>query len=271
MQVRQLVHQVVRVVREPERLAGLHYSGVLAALHTLGEPSDHGVMQEWFGASAEAFTRLERDLVGDAEFFDAIDRRHQAVRGVPLRLLGARSGEDYDRYYRLLYYATRVTRPEVVVETGVFDGFSTAILLKALHENGTGQLCSIDMPATTPIADSTTGMRFTSLPPGCTPGWIVPDELRDRWTLRLGDSGTLLGPWLAELGAVDVFFHDSMHTAAHMTQEFRAVWPRLTAGGVLLSDDVFFNRALARFARSVGARVRIARGVGLVVKPRAMA
>jgi hypothetical protein len=201
-------------------LVGLHYSGVLA-LHALGEPSDLGVVQEWFGASAEQFARLSRisSATASSSTPSTAGIRPPAAFAASL---GARSGEDYDRYYRLLYYAARLRRPGSSSRRGV---------RRIQHRppwaptNGTGRR-PIDVPATTPIADSTTGMRFTALPTGA-PGWIVPDGLRDRWTLRLGDSATPR-PWLAELGRVDFFFRQHAHGA--LTREFVSVWPRLAAG-----------------------------------------
>jgi hypothetical protein len=124
------------------------------------------------------------------------------VRGTPIRVLGTTSAADHDRNLRLLYYSTRLERPEIVVETGVFDGLSSAFILKALRDNGHGRLCSIDLPARTPVRASTDKMRDATLPAGAEPGWIVPDALRARWALRLGASRTLLEPWLDELGRI---------------------------------------------------------------------
>src|SRR5262249_34042922 len=152
----------------------------------------------------------------------------------------------HDRPPRLLYYCTRLARPEVVVETGVFDGFSSAFILKALRDNGGGRLCSVDLPARTPVQASTDKMAFDVLPPGAEPGWIVPDALRARWQVRLGPSRALLEPWLAELETIDLFFHDSEHTDANMTWEYGAAWPRLAPGGLLVSDDVFWSPAFRR-------------------------
>jgi predicted O-methyltransferase YrrM len=263
-----LVEQMRRAVREPRRLRRLHYSSVLAAAHGVVEPDDAGVLAQLLGVERAAHHGLVADLVGDAAFADAIDRRHRAVRGTPLRLFAGASARDADARLRLLYGCVRVLRPRAVVETGVFDGVSTSVILKALADDGGGgRLVSIDLPARAPVPGSTDKMAVTTLPPGQPSGWLVPDALRERWTLREGSARELLPSVLSALGVVDAFFHDSLHTAAHMTWEWDVVWPALAPGGLLLSDDVFWSTAFWRFCRRRRVRGLVARGMGLICKP----
>jgi predicted O-methyltransferase YrrM len=141
---------------------------------------------------------------------------------------------------KLLYLATRVTRPRTVVETGPYNGASSAFILRALEENGEGRLHSFDLPE---------ARDALGHPAGREPGWLVPDELRSRFEVTLGDTRETLGPALSLLGEIDIFFHDSLHSARHMLFEFRAAWPHLRSGGVLVSDDVFWNAAFLVFTR----------------------
>jgi predicted O-methyltransferase YrrM len=188
------------------------------------------------------------------------------VRGEPLRLFGPTSAEDEVPRARLLHHAIRARRPAVVVETGVLDGIGSAFVLKALRDNGAGRLCSVDLPARRPMPSSTDRMRFGVLPDGLAPGWLVPDALRARWELREGSSRDVLPAWLADLGAVDVFLHDSLHTPAHMTWELETAWTALAPGGLLIADDVFWNGAFRAFCRRHGVRGLVARGMGFVAK-----
>lgn len=260
------LHQLRRALREPRRLRRLHYSSVLASLRSIAEPDEREFLCVLLGIDRPELGRLEVELLADAGFVDAIEARHRDVRGAPLRLLGRTAAEDHDRAHRLLYYCARIMRPSVVMETGVFDGLSSAFILKALGDNRHGRLCSVDLPARAPTRASTDRMAFDALPAGVDPGWIVPDDLRGRWTLRLGASRELLGPWLEELGTIDLFFHDSLHTYENMMWEYGAAWPYLRPGGLLVSDDVFWSAAFRHFARGVGGG-RILRGIGFVRKP----
>src|SRR5439155_998588 len=74
-------------------------------------------------------------------------------------------------------------------------------------------------------------------------------ELRARFELVLGDARDTLRPRLAREAGVDVFFHDSLHTTRHMLFEFRVAWRHLRSGGVLVSDDVFWNPAFWLFTQ----------------------
>ena len=153
-------------------------------------------------------------------------------------------------WYDFLYMAVRFTNAEIVFETGVFDGESSAAILQALHDNGKGLLVSIDLPATEAIPWSTQCMRETVLPPNCQPGWVIPTYLRDRHRLVLGDSTEELPRLLNQYPTIDLFLHDSLHTLAHQYFEYTTAWPHLPEGGLLLSDDIFWNAAWHRFCRA---------------------
>ena len=111
------------------------------------------------------------------------------------------------------------------------------------------------------------GEGRAGIPAGSEPGWLIPPDLKERWTLVLGRSQEELPPLLDRLGAIDTFMHDSEHSFECMWFEFNAGWPALRAGGVLLSDDVNSTEAFARFAAEQGREpVRLARGMALLQK-----
>ena len=151
-------------------------------------------------------------------------------------------------------------RPLTVVETGVAMGFSTAVILAAMRDNGAGLLHSIDLPPLQVDAASFVGEA-------------VPQELRDRWTLHVGPARTLLPGLLNELPAIDLFVHDSDHSYAAQFEEYWQAWPQLAVGACLISDDVC-NPAFTDFAEEVGERPYLIAppghdaAVGLLVKTR---
>jgi predicted O-methyltransferase YrrM len=150
--------------------------------------------------------------------------------------------ESSEQGKKLLYVAVRTLRPRLVVETGPFNGASSTFLLRALEANGgDGRLVSFDLP------DARDALGFP-IPEGREPGWLVPDDLRPRFELVLGDTRQTLRRRLAG-ERVDLFFHDSLHTTRHMLFEFRTAWRHLRRGGVLVSDDVFWNPAFWLFTR----------------------
>jgi hypothetical protein len=194
-------------------------------------------------------------------------REHAAAVGGSGHSLGA-IGYTEGGY---LYAIYRHLRPAVAVETGVANGFSTAFTLLALDRNGEGRLHSVDLPREVG-RDYEAGAFYegegrAGIPSGSEPGWLIPPELKERWTLVLGRTQDQLPPLLDRLGTIDSFMHDSEHSFECMWFEFNDAWPHLRAGGLLLSDDVNSTEAFPRFAGEQGRKpVRLARGMALLQK-----
>lgn len=183
------------------------------------------------------------------------------------------TGRIDDLGYRLLLYMlVRQHRPDIVVETGVSRGLSSAYILCAMQENGKGKLYSIDLPpqvaATTrqedqPIAyilsDGQTHQNYEV-------GYLVPEYLKDRWNLILEDAREALPRVMEETGTIDFFYHDSLHTYDHMKFEFETAWPHLREGGLLLSDDVLWSNAFHEICKRERRKPIIYRSFGVITK-----
>ena len=139
----------------------------------------------------------------------------------------------------MIYVIVRHAKPEIMVETGVGPGGTTAFILLAMHKNQRGKLYSIDLPGNDALVYPTLGKEFNiHIPDGSGPGWLVPSWLRDRWELTLGDSREQLPEVLKRLGRTDMFLHDSLHTDEHITMEFETVLPYMKPNQIVLCDDV---------------------------------
>ncbi len=157
-----------------------------------------------------------------------------------------------------LYALVRKREPDTVVETGVYHGVSTAAILLALDANDRGGLHSID--AATVVVDDYYGEFIRRERPTCAesgthrlpddrdPGWILPDDLREHWHLTTDRPHRALPDVLPEAGPVDLFLHDSLHSASGMLFEFELAWEWLSPGGLLASCHVGNNDALDTFA-----------------------
>lgn len=153
-----------------------------------------------------------------------------------------------DRFKAIvLYTICRITRPSIVVETGVASGYSSTGILAALTKNELGRLYSIDMPAKEYLKDDGSSWRDISRATG--PGWLVPDKFKNRWSLQIGDSKQLLTELLGRLRVVDIFYHDSEHTREHMMMEFHSAWKSLTSNGWILADNINWNSAFDEFRK----------------------
>jgi cephalosporin hydroxylase len=168
----------------------------------------------------------------------------------------------------VLYGVVRALRPEYVVETGIATGVSTSFISAALIENKFGKLYSIDLPPAESVGVvHSDGSHSVSREPG----WAIPHRIKeamhDRHEILLEDVRTSLPKLLARLPRVDVFLHDDLHTPDHMLWEYNLVWPRLSVGGALVSDDINFS--WLRFCRSIGVGKRGHRNLqrlGVIVK-----
>lgn len=150
-----------------------------------------------------------------------------------------------------LYNLIRQEKPDLVVETGVSAGVSSAIILKALEENGKGELYSIDLPIR-PDEEETAWHNYggTVIPPDQEPGWAIPKELKQNWTLIKGDSNYELPKLLRQLGEIGIFIHDSEHSYQTMMLEYCLAWKHLQEKGFLLSHDINATDAFNDFSRN---------------------
>ena len=170
-----------------------------------------------------------------------------------------------------LYALTRKLKPEKIVETGVCNGYSSALILQALHQNQTGQLYSIDFPevagATYEAGVFWDGKGGAVIPPDKSSGWIIPERLLDKWELRQGKSQDLLPPLLDELKTIDIFIHDSEHSYECMMFEYMTAYPFIRQNGLLVSDDILWNKAFFDFAKKHHRKAgQISGSMGVIVK-----
>jgi hypothetical protein len=137
---------------------------------------------------------------------------------------------------RLCYATCRLLRPEVVVETGVAYGITTAFVLKVLQMNRNGRLYSIDLP---PLAENADAYI----------GYLVPQILKERWVLYRGASMRMLPTLLPSLGQVNLFIHGSLHTYRNIRGELETVTPYLGHPAMVIVDDIQSNTAFSDWVK----------------------
>lgn len=139
---------------------------------------------------------------------------------------------------RLCYSLCRAIRPAQALETGVCYGVTTTFVLKAMEQNQTGVLHSVDLPPLGSGADAFVGI-------------FVPQTLQSRWQLHRGATKSVLPRLLDRIGPVNFFIHDSLHTYRNMKRELRTVTPSLLRPAVVVSDDIEGNPAFLEWAESL--------------------
>jgi Methyltransferase domain len=140
---------------------------------------------------------------------------------------------------RAIWCLTRHLRPKNVVETGVARGLSSRFILEALEENRTGHLWSIDHPPLEWELRSQIGVA-------------VGDRFPDRWSYISGSSRRRLPGLLSQLGRIDLFIHDSLHSEHNVRFEIDRAWVALRPGGAIVIDDIDSNRGFQSFTQTFG-------------------
>jgi hypothetical protein len=156
----------------------------------------------------------------------------------------------------IIYYLCRITKPEIVVETGVLSGRSTTLVLQALRDNNRGFLYSIDIGIPNHSYKTNAGIHTDKYEKEEL-AWLVPEELKKKWQLLIGNSREVLPTLLSRLQKLDLFLHDSEHTYETMTFEFNLAWGYLSKGCYLIADDMNWNEAWNDFIRKVGEYGRV--------------
>jgi len=136
----------------------------------------------------------------------------------------------------LSYAITRCLKPDVVLETGVGYGITSAVILRAMGHNDRGKLISIDLP---PLSD----------PYGTHTGLAVPQHLRKRWALYFGSSRQLLPKVLRDTKNIGLFISDSANVYTLQRYEFESTWGVLSPGGAMVFNNI--GRKFQRFLKSV--------------------
>jgi predicted O-methyltransferase YrrM len=175
-----------------------------------------------------------RELTGvdDVPADPFVDARRRILDRVPQT--ARRYASDFpieEQTAAVLFGLTTIMRPRVVLETGVADGYSTAVILAGLDHVGEGMLHSID------IADDV---------------GVLVDDPAQRWTLHVVPGGDGVSVVAARVGPIDIFFHDCSHSYLGQHHDYRAAWARLRPGGILASDDVNYSWAFYDFCVEQG-------------------
>jgi predicted O-methyltransferase YrrM len=213
---------------------------------------------EFLGVQSAVLNGYYQEILDDEHFLTGINERLQSVR----REFGFTKGifqrerldsADWFAFERvLIYLLVRFLKPENCLETGVYYGGNTAFLLAALRRNGSGRLVSIDLPDST-IRRRTKEVKHARHPlVGDTefyddrlkPGFIIPDDLKERWESIEGDSLVEI-PKRTE--TFDFYMHDSDHSMNFLSAELSAALPRLAPTAIAVVDDIDWSNAFFAF------------------------
>lgn len=140
-------------------------------------------------------------------------------------------------FVRTIWCLVRHLRPRKIVETGVAHGVTSRFILEALKRNGDGHLWSIDLPPLERHWREQVGVA-------------VGDRFPDRWSYIKGSSRRHLPKLLSQLGEIDLFIHDSLHSERNVRFEIDRAWVALSPKGALVIDDIDANWGFHSFTQT---------------------
>lgn len=132
-------------------------------------------------------------------------------------------------FYPFLYFITRYTKPNNIVETGVAAGFSSYAFLKAIDCNQKGHLYSSDFP-------------YFRLPyPEKYIGIIVEESFKKYWDLYIEGDEINLAKILNKVNYIDIFNYDSDKSYSGRKMAMSLIEQKLKANSIILMDDIQDN------------------------------
>lgn len=155
-----------------------------------------------------------------------------------------------------LYYAVRLLKPKVIVQTGTSNGVSCAHLALGLKHSGPdAKFYGVDMPNIYRPEDPEFHKQMqygVLIPDGKKSAWLIPDAIQPQCEIVNGDSKELLKGVFEKAGKVDLFYHDSDHSYDFMWWEFDTAFPNMNDGGVIIADNTAWSSVVWDWARSKG-------------------
>jgi hypothetical protein len=159
----------------------------------------------------------------------------KGIKAGPMSFQGWNDGDA--GFVRSIWCLIRHLQPDKVVETGVAHGVTSRFILEALARNSAGHLWSIDLP---PLDRSWRKQV----------GIAVAERFANRWSFISGSSRRRLPGLLSQLGQIDLFIHDSLHSERNVRFELDRAWEAVRPGGALVVDDVDANAGFQSFTQT---------------------
>lgn len=187
----------------------------------------------------------------EEKYKDIFKEAQVKVQNLPVKMGG---GGDIN----LLYHLSESIQAEQVIETGVAHGWSSLAILLSISQRPGSMLISTDMP-------------YAKMGNENFVGCVVPNHLKNKWTLlRLPDTSGLPKA-LKQFDKIDLCHYDSDKTYNGRKWAYPKLWDKLRTGGLFISDDIGDNIAFKEFSESLNVKPTIVKFksqyIGILIKP----
>lgn len=224
-------------VRYSSYMENRKWSLLQQRVHYFTKGNFHGVSGNWLSKQCDSIfpdilsfanspdcpvNLLARDLIEGRAVFESV--------------VAEKSGENFGKNFdceaglaSFLYAHILSARPSLVIETGVANGITTNVIMRALEATG-GSLHSFDVDPRTENVYRGKG------------SWI--------FHLLKGNFEQDLVNQVARFGEVDLWIHDSNHGYQWQAFEYNLAASKLHSGGLLVSDDIDASTAWGMTSKS---------------------
>lgn len=212
-------------------------SVLLQRLQYLRYGNQHGVSANWLSKKCDLiFPDVDALLIDQESTYGISKKTLNEGRLLFHELIGKQSGKNYSKNFdceeglaAFLYSYVLTKKPAVIVETGVANGITTNIIMRALEETG-GELHSFDIDQKTQNVYRGDG------------AW--------NFHLLTKKYDSTLRNQVQKIGKVDLWIHDSNHGYTWQAFEYSLAIQSLTHGGTLVSDDIDSSTAWGLASKS---------------------
>lgn len=139
----------------------------------------------------------------------------------------------------LLYALVKDNNKNICIECGVSMGASSYAILKALSDNNKGKLISNDLP-------------YLWIPNSIEKiGILIPEELKKRWKLFIGDDKENLPLILQDCNQIDFAHYDSNKSYDARVFFCNSIMNNLSQNATIIFDDIVDNDHFYDFTRTL--------------------
>ena len=207
-------------------------------LRYLSKGNFHGVSGNWLAKQCDSLSSGVFEFASDTNCPVKISAANiKAAAEIFQRIVSKKSGKNFGKNFdcevglaSFLYAHIIESKPSVVVETGVANGITTNVIMKALEKTG-GVLHSFDVDPRTENVYKGNGL----------------------WNFHLleGNFERDLELQISRIGKVDLWIHDSNHGYKWQAFEYDLAVSTLNSSGLIVSDDIDASTAWGLASNSI--------------------
>jgi len=146
-----------------------------------------------------------------------------------------------NEFRRTVFILARMSKPNIVIETGADDIITTKAVVRALKKNNNGHVWS--------VRENRKGKR-------------LKNETRIYWTLKYFPIENALEGFELSFRSIDMYISNKARKKEEMLREME--WAEMMDAKIIVMNDVFKNKAFMKFTKNKEAYI-LENDIGVIV------